>query len=223
MKKQHQLAVFALLTFALAGENAQDDFDQIASAKTDFNMKTTCGVCEDFEPIITTGLNSGNEVKNGGVPYIALLDKNFPLTDELLEAEWNAAIAANHMWILRSCLDTGGLTNEQNVETLGSCLQPVVTNDEQVLVFRTFVDNSTYDRFNLMKKLKSSQSCFMVAFADCNGKIFGFVNAKIQSPAFNIGETKNDKQEWTLTIRFDASELNAPLAIGWNFGDLVTT
>jgi len=227
MTKQHQMGAFLAVAAAIAmfpqSNFAPDDFDQIGAARTDFNMKTTCGTCEDFEPVITTGLNSANKVNNGGIPYIAFLDANYPLTNELLLAEWNAQILAEHMWVFRSCLDTGGMVNEQNVETLGSCLQPVVTNDEQVITFRTFVDNAAYDRFKFLKSLKTAQSCFLVAFADCNGKPFGFVNATIQAPAFNIGETKNDKQEWTIIIRFDASQLNPPLAVLWSFFDLVTT
>lgn len=227
MTKQHQLAAFLAVACAQAmfaqADFSPDNFDQIGAAQTDFNLKSTCGTCEDFEPVITTGLNSANRVNNGGIPYLAFLDANYPLTNELLLAEWNAQILAGHMWIFRSCLDTGGMVNEQNVETLGSCLQQVVTNDEQVLTFRTFIDNAAYDRFNFLKSLKTAQSCFLVAFADCNGKPFGFVNATIQAPAFNIGETKNDKQEWTVIIRFDAAALNPPLAVAWNFGDLVTT
>ena len=228
MTKQHQnvafLAIACAQVMAMQPEILPDDFDQIASAKTDFNMKTTCGVCEDFAPpTLTSGLNTGNTIQNGGIPYIAILDANYPLTDELLEADWNAAIAAEHMWIFRECLDGGEMTNDQTVEELGSCQVSVVTKNEQTLVFNTFLDNATYDRFKFMKALGTAQSCFLLAFGDCNGNVFGFVPATIQAPAYNIGATKTDKKVWTITAKFDAAALNPPLAIAWNFGDLVTT
>lgn len=228
MTKQHQLAAFLAVACAQAmfaqADFSPDDFDQIGAAQTDFNLKTTCGVCEDFAPTAPTlGLNTGNKVQNGGLPFLAILDANYPLADELILANWNSAIAANHMFVMRECLDGGELVNDQTVEELGSCQVSVVTKNEYTLTFNTFIDNASYDRFKFMKELGTAQSCFLVAFGDCDGNVFGFVNARIQAPAYNVGATKTDKKVWTITIKFDASELNAPLAVLWNFGSLVTT
>ena len=228
MTKQHQMAIFCALAFALTDAEqpnfAPDDFDQIGAARTDFNMKTTCGVCEDFEPpTLTSGLNTGNAVQNGGIPYLAILDANYPLADELILANWNSAIAAKHMWVFRECLDGGEMTNDQTVEELGSCQVSVVTKNEQTIVFNTFLDNATYDRFKFLKALGTAQSCFLLAFGDCNGNVFGFVPVTIQAPAYNIGATKTDRKVWTITAKFDAAALNPPLAVAWNFSDFVTT
>ena len=193
-------------------------------APTNFKLATTCGVCEDFDPpLAITGINTDVEVQAGGAPYIAILDKNFPLADELILANWDAAVLANQMVVLRNCLDTGGIEPNQTVENLGSCLTPVVTVDELVLTFSTFVDNDTYDRFKFMQYLRTSNSCFLVAIADCNGKIHPFVEATIQSPAYQKEDTKTGKTRWTLTITFKAKDFLPPLATAWVFGDITTT
>ena len=215
---KQKLALFTAICYALSIQA-----EQLPDVRVDFKLGATCGVCDDFDPpIAATGINTDGTIQKGGAPYVAILDAKQPLTDQLVLANWDAAIVANQMVLLRNCLDTGGIEPQQTTEELGSCLTPVVTEDRLVYTFSTFVDNATYDRFKLMQYLRGADACYLVSIADCDGKPHPFFPATIAAPAYQKEDTKAGKSRWTLVITFEAKDWLPPLAVAWNIKDVAT-
>lgn len=173
------------------------------------------GVCNCVTPytipLPTTGLNSGMKVKRGGAKFIAVAACDYEVFTVTSKADWDAAIVANEVQVIRDCMLQVGLTNDPQTEEVGSCPQLIPTRNTFKLTVRDITDNTTSDRHKLWAGLHGER--VKVAFGLCDGDLYTFRSATVVSN-FTIEDTTNGKTFWTVEFQWDADKMDTPAVSG---------
>jgi hypothetical protein len=200
------------------------------------------GICDDCDsssviapfPVFVTGINTSLKVQQGGITGIAVLKCSEALADETVKANWDAAITALDMVVLRDCLIEGGLDETPATETLGACLVDIVSDFTSTLTIKDIQDNATFDRSQFWADVRTRPLDFLVAYWTCqnvnggaggNTIIHGFFRASIIA-TYKIDTTKAGKAYWEAVITWhnpiDDVPLDAQQVLAFNINALVT-
>lgn len=200
------------------------------------------GICDDCDassviadfPIFVTGINTSLKVQQGGITGLAVLKCNAALANETVKVNWDAAITALDMVVLRDCLLEAGLDETSATETLGACLVDIVSDFTSTITVKDIQDNATFDRSLFWADVRTRPNDFLVAYWTCqdvnggaggNTIIHGFFRASIIA-TYKIDTTKAGKAYWEAVITWhnpiDDVPLDAQKLLAFNINALVT-
>ena len=200
------------------------------------------GICDDCDsssviatfPVFVTGINTSLKVQQGGITGLAILKCNAALADETVKANWEAALTALDLVVLRDCLLEGNLDETPAIETLGACLVDIVSDFTSTITVKDIQDNVTFDRSLFWGDVRTRPNDFLVAYWTCqnvnggaggNTVIHGFFRASIVA-TYHIEATKAGKSYWEAVITWhnpiDASPIDAQQTLAFNINAIAT-
>ena len=192
-----------------------------------------CGSCntttaiDDF-PAAIQGVNTGLSVRRGGITGIAFLKCNSPFTDVLDQQEWQDKIdglpgpppVAPSLLVRKNCYIGAEKTGEPQTVEVGACQTVILTGIDYTVTVTDSGDNSNNDVFNFWAHIQEHPLDYLVAFIDCDGRVYPFVKASIQA-VHGIEGTNAGLTTWTATINYKTTKDAPPLALTWSINDLV--
>jgi len=181
-----------------------------------------CVVPEEGLPVNVAWINQESTLQQGGICTLFFIKCAADAFDETDQAEWQAAINAGDVIVIRDCSLEVDLATEPTTVTRGCAAEERVTSRTMTLNISDVVDNTSWSHASFWQYTQKYPKAFRVAFATYDGTLYPSNQVTI-NVGLTIDNTLDGFKNQTGSLQWKKLTNDIPLTLagGWSPDDLI--